>query len=100
MNVTSALFTGEHRGRPAQVMFQHVPCGWKVILNVSGKTLTLQASKNVKPCMTHARYLLDEHFPLLLDAARKPRKRNQHRASVVKSSFVEHKTGMRFRVVR
>jgi hypothetical protein len=54
----------------------------------------------VKPCMTHAKYLLDEHFPMPLDAARPKRKPNAHRAHVVESSFVEHKTGVQLRVVK
>jgi hypothetical protein len=101
MHVRFAVFRGEHRGRGAQVEFHRaIPTGWKVTMTVAGKTIAVQASRDVKPCMTHAKYLLDEHFPMPLDAARPKRKPNAHRAHVVESSFVEHKTGVQLRVVK
>lgn len=105
MIVNRVTFTGEHRGRPATVVFDHVVGGWKVAMNVGGKVITAQTGPRVKPCVTHAGYLLDEHFPnRLLEGVRKLRgrkpKHNAHRATVVESSFVETKTGARLRVVR
>jgi hypothetical protein len=102
MNVHAAVFTGLHRGRAATITFQRVMGQeWKITMVVAGKKIIARASsKSIKPCMTHAGYLLTEHFPLPLDALKTPRKPNEHRAAVVDSAFVETKTGMRFRVVK
>lgn len=99
MRTTGAIFYGEHRGRPATVTFEHEPGRvWKVTMVVHGKVVTVECSdRSVKPCMTHAGYLLNKHFPAAL---KPPRKVSAHEATVVESSFIQQKTGCRLRVVK
>lgn len=70
---------------------------------VADKTIRAQCSVGtVKPCMTHAGYLLDKYFPSPLDQLPSipKRKISAHEATVVESSFVEHYSGVRLRVVK
>ncbi|HTM53828.1 MAG TPA: hypothetical protein VL175_07340 [Pirellulales bacterium] len=104
MTTNRATFFGIHKGQPAKATFQSaIGRIWKVTLEVAGKKISLQcSSRNVKPCMTHATYLLNKHFPGRFEKApgRKQRKVNAHEATVVESSFVEHKTGSLLRIVK
>lgn len=99
MKTTKAIFSGYHNDQAASATFELVNKCWDIVLMVGGQTKTVRSgTKYVKPCMTHAAYLMAEYFPP--EPKRRARKITPHAATVVQSSFVETKTGTRFKVVK
>lgn len=100
MKTNKAIFFGYHHCSPASAEFDFVAGLWRITLTVGDKTVQASAgTKGVRPCMTHAAYLLNEYFPVVRKRAAK-KKRSTHAATVVQSAFVESKSGARLRVVR
>lgn len=66
MTYTTMIIRGEHHGESATVTFVYIGRKiWNASLEVGGKRIDVRGTKDrgLRPCPTHAGYLLDEHFP-------------------------------------
>lgn len=75
MKSNFVIFRGEHDGKQTAVTFRrNVRTFWSVIIECGGVTIHLsptQLDKSLKPCMTHAAMLCDEHIPTQKKPARR-----------------------------
>lgn len=66
MRATTIIIRGTHNNEPATVTFTFIGRKiWCAKVECDGKVVDVRSKKNngLRPCPTHAGYLLDEHFP-------------------------------------
>lgn len=77
MITTTSIFRGEHGGKAASVQFDRIgrTLRWHVTITV-GRAQRLigpnALDTSLRPCMSHATMLLDEHFPRPSSSAKTP----------------------------